>query len=159
MSILLACFKVEFTGQIARRIKKELSPKICEEIFAELVFINISRIFEEALFIARETGSRAADLFYIACAKREEAILISNDKHQIESAKKSGIEVYNLLHDQELVKKRLIDAVFDMKMVLTHTYTTAISATDVFTTEYPALNDPEYKLAAQFSCSWVPKRA
>ena len=35
-----------------------------------------------------------------------------SDKHQIESAKKSGIEVYNLLHDQELVKKRLIDAVF-----------------------------------------------
>lgn len=57
-------FKVEFTGQIARRIKKELAPKICEEIFAELVFVNISRIFEEAL---------------------------SNDKHQIESAKKSGI--------------------------------------------------------------------
>ena len=78
-------FKVEFTGQIARRIKKELAPKICEEIFAELVFVNISRIFEEAL---------------------------SNDKHQIESAKKSGIEVYNLLHDQDLVKKRLIDAVF-----------------------------------------------
>lgn len=78
-------FKVEFTGQIARRIKKELAQKICEEIFAELVFVNISRIFEEAL---------------------------SNDKHQIESAKKSGIEVYNLLHDQDLVKKRLIDAVF-----------------------------------------------
>ncbi|MCX6677621.1 MAG: type II toxin-antitoxin system VapC family toxin [Methanothrix sp.] len=105
-------FKVEFTGQIARRIKKELAPKICEEIFAELVFVNTSRIFEEALSIAQETGSRAADSFYIACAKGEEAILISNDKHQIESAKKSGIEVYNLLNDQELVKKRLGDAAF-----------------------------------------------
>ena len=105
-------FKVEFTGQIARRIKKELAPKICEEIFAELVFVNSSRIFEEALSIARETGSRASDSFYIACAKAEKAILVSNDKHQIESAKKSGIEVYNLLHDLELVKKRLIDAVF-----------------------------------------------
>ena len=30
--------------------------------------------------------------------------------------------------------------VFDMKMVLTHTYATAISATDVFTTEYPAFS-------------------
>ena len=29
---------------------------------------------------------------------------------------------------------------FDMKMVLTHTYATAISATDVFTTEYPAFS-------------------
>ena len=81
-------FKVEFTGQIARRIKKELAPKICNEIFAELVFINTSRIFEEAQSIALETGSRAADAFYIACAKAENAILVSNDKHQIESAKK-----------------------------------------------------------------------
>jgi predicted nucleic acid-binding protein len=105
-------FKVEFTGQIARRIKKELAPKICEEIFAELVFVNTSRIFEEALSIARETGSRAADSFYIACAKRNEAILISNDKYQIESAKKSGIEVYNLLQDQVQVKERLNDVVF-----------------------------------------------
>ena len=105
-------FKVEFTGQIARRIKKELVPKICEEIFADLVFVSTSKIFEEALSIARETGSRAADSFYIACAKGEEAILISNDKYQTESAKKSGIEVYNFLHEQELVKKRLNDAAF-----------------------------------------------
>jgi predicted nucleic acid-binding protein len=105
-------FKVEFTGQIARRIKKEQAPKICEEIFADLIFVSTSRIFEEALSIARETGSRAADSFYIACAKSEEAILISNDKYQIESAKKSGIEVYNLLIEQGLVKKRLDDAAF-----------------------------------------------
>jgi uncharacterized protein len=71
-----------------------------------------SRIFEEALSIAQETGSRAADSFYIACAEAEKAILVSNDKHQIESAKKSGIEVYYLLQDKELVKKRLLDTVF-----------------------------------------------
>jgi len=105
-------FKVEFTGQIARRIKKELAPKICNEIFAELVFINTSRIFEEAQSIAMETGSRAADSFYMACAKAEKAILVSNDKHQIESAKKLGIEVYNLLQDLELVRKRILDIVF-----------------------------------------------
>ncbi len=70
------------TSVARRRIKKELVPKICEEIFAELVFVNTSRIFEEALSIARETGSRADDSFYIACAKGEEAILISNNKYQ-----------------------------------------------------------------------------
>lgn len=43
--------------------KKEMAPKICEEMFAELVFVNTSRIFEEALSIDRETGSRAADSF------------------------------------------------------------------------------------------------
>lgn len=64
-------------------------------------------IFDEALFVALETGSRAADSFYIAAAKIEDAILISNDGFQIESAKKSGIEAYNLLLDKGLIKKRL----------------------------------------------------
>lgn len=104
-------FKVELTGQIARRSKKEVVSKICEEIFAELVFINTSKIFEEALSIALETGSRGADSFYIASAKVEKAILVSNDKYQVESAKKSGIEAYCLLHDPELVKKRLLDMI------------------------------------------------
>ena len=30
-------FKVELTGQIARRVKRDQIPKICEEIFQELV--------------------------------------------------------------------------------------------------------------------------
>jgi predicted nucleic acid-binding protein len=81
-------FKVELAGQIARMVKKDLAPKICEEIFRELVFINPPHDFNEALSIARETGSRAAESFYIAAAKVEEAILISNDKFQIENAKK-----------------------------------------------------------------------
>jgi hypothetical protein len=37
------------------------------------------------------------------------ARLTSNDRFQIESAKKSGIEVYYLLHDKDLVKKRLLE--------------------------------------------------
>lgn len=102
-------FKVELTGQIARRVKKDQSVKICEQIFQELAFINTHMIFDEALFVALETGSRAADSFYIATAKIEDAILISNDGFQIESAKKSGIEAYNLLFDKGLIKKRLTE--------------------------------------------------
>ncbi|MGV8174195.1 MAG: type II toxin-antitoxin system VapC family toxin [Methanothrix sp.] len=105
-------FKVELTGQIARRVQKEKAVKICQEIFAELIFVDTSRIFEEALSIAMETGSRASDSFYIACARIQKAILVSNDKYQIESARKSGIEVYNLLHDQKLVKGRLLEMAF-----------------------------------------------
>lgn len=100
-------FRVELTGQIARRMKRDQVVKICGEIFRELAFINTHRIFDEALSVALETGSRAADSFYIAAAKMGEAILISNDGFQIESAKRSGIEVYNLLQDKELIKKRL----------------------------------------------------
>ena len=66
-------------------------------------------IFNEALSIALETGSRAADSSYKAAAKVEEAILIFNDRFQIENAKKSGIEVYYLLQDEEPIKKRLFE--------------------------------------------------
>ena len=102
-------FKVELTGQVSRRVQKEKAANICDEIFSELIFIDTSRIFEEALSIALETGSRASDSFFIASARIQKAILVSNDKYQIESARKSGIEVYNLLHDQELVKDRLLE--------------------------------------------------
>lgn len=77
-------FKVELTGQIARRVKRDQAVKICGEIFKELAFVNNNRIFDEA-------------------------ILISNDGFQIESAKRLGIEVYNLLQDKELIKKRLTE--------------------------------------------------
>jgi len=56
-------FKVELTGQIARRMKRDQAVKICGEIFQELAFINTPRIFDEALSIALETESRAADSF------------------------------------------------------------------------------------------------
>ena len=102
-------FKVELTGQIARRVKKDLVPKICEEIFQGLVFISTPMIFNEALSIALETGSRASNAFYVAAARLEKAILISNDRFQIENAKKSGIEVYYLLQDEEQLRKRLLE--------------------------------------------------
>jgi predicted nucleic acid-binding protein len=106
-------FKVELSGQIARRVKKNLAPKISEEIFQELVFIRTSGIFDEALSVALETGSRAADSFYIAAARVERAILISNDRFQVESAKESGIEVYNLFRDKKLIEKRCLKSNHD----------------------------------------------
>ena len=69
-------FKIEMTGQIARRVKKDLAPKICEEIFREIAFISTYKIFDEALSIALKTGSRAADSFYGTCS-------ITGSDHQI----------------------------------------------------------------------------
>jgi len=105
-------FKVELVGQISRRTTVERALKICEEIFAELVFVENSKIYDEAFSIALETGSRASDAFYIASAMQGRSILISNDKYQIKSADKSGIEVYNLLHDGELARNRLLEMAF-----------------------------------------------
>jgi predicted nucleic acid-binding protein len=105
-------FKVELVGQISRRTSKEKALKICEEIFAELVIIETSKIYNEAFSIALETGSRASDSFYIASAMADRAILISNDKYQVKSAYISGIEAYNLIHDKQLIKNRLLEMAF-----------------------------------------------
>jgi hypothetical protein len=104
-------FKIELAGQIARRVKKDLAPKICDEIFQELNFVSFSDLFDASFDIALKTGSRAIDSFYIATAKVKGAILISNDKFQVGSAKESGIEVYNLLQDQEQIRKSLEEIV------------------------------------------------
>ena len=102
-------FKIELAGQIARRIKKDLASKICDEIFLELAFVSTSNIFDTAFDIALKTGSRAIDSFYIATAKVNDSILISNDKFQVGSAEESEIEVYNLLQDLEKIKNRLVE--------------------------------------------------
>jgi uncharacterized protein len=100
-------FRIELAGQTARRIRKDLAPKICDEIFLELDFVCTSNLFDTAFDIALKTGSRAIDSFYIATAKVKDAILISNDKFQVGSAKEFGIEVYNLLQDREQIRKKL----------------------------------------------------
>jgi len=64
-------------------------------------------IYGIAFSIAFETGSRAIDSFYIAASKIKNAILVSNDKIQVESARKFGVEAYYLPEEFEKVKKRI----------------------------------------------------
>jgi predicted nucleic acid-binding protein len=91
-------FRIEFAGQIARRANPATTLTITEDLFKELNFISTAKIFDEALSIAFKTGSRAIDSFYIAVAGLENSLLVSNDKYQVESARRYGIEVYSLLH-------------------------------------------------------------
>jgi predicted nucleic acid-binding protein len=100
-------FRIEFAGQIARRANPATTLTITEDLFKELNFISTAKLFDEALSIAFKTGSRAIDSFYIATAGLENSLLISNDKYQVESARKYGIEVYNLLHDFDDLRRRL----------------------------------------------------
>ena len=60
-----------------------------------------------AFSIAFETGSRAIDAFYIAAAEIKNAILVSNDKIQVESARKFGVEAYYLLEEFDRVKEKI----------------------------------------------------
>ncbi|NOR78685.1 MAG: hypothetical protein GQ523_09780 [Methanophagales archaeon] len=60
-----------------------------------------------AFSTAFETGSRAIDAFYIAAAKIRSAILVSNDKIQVESAKKFKVEAYYLVEEFDQIKEKL----------------------------------------------------
>ena len=100
-------FRVELIGQLVRRKNKDIALTVAEKFFSEINFIGNSEIYNVAFLIAFETGSRAIDSFYIAASKIKNAILVSNDKIQVESARKFGVEAYYLLEEFEKVKKRI----------------------------------------------------
>ncbi len=100
-------FKIEIVGQLARRLKKDEAADLALEIFGSMNFIESSDLFDTAFSIAFKTGSRAIDSFYIAAAKLEEAMLVSNDKRQVESARKFGVDVFYLLDEFEGVREQL----------------------------------------------------
>lgn len=100
-------FRIEIIGQLARRLKKEEAAALAGEIFGSINFIETSDLFDIAFSIAFNTGSRAIDSFYIAAAKLEEALLVSNDKRQVESARKFGVDVFYLLDEFERVAEQL----------------------------------------------------
>jgi hypothetical protein len=100
-------FKIEMIGQLVRRLTKEEATALAEEIFSNINFIEASELFDMAYSVAVLTGSRAIDSFYVAAAKLEEAFLVSNDKHQVESARRSAVEVYYLLDEFEEVRERI----------------------------------------------------
>jgi len=100
-------FKIEIVGQLVRRLKKEEATALADEMFGGMNFIATPDLFEIAFSIAFQTGSRAIDSFYIAAAKLEDTLLVSNDKRQVESAKKFGVDVFYLLNEFEEVRERV----------------------------------------------------
>ena len=100
-------FKIELIGQLVRRTKKDRASIIAEEVFNDVNFVEDSEIYELAFLIAFETGCRAIDSFYIATAKVRDAILVSNDKVQVESAKKFGVNAFYLIEELKDIKKKL----------------------------------------------------
>jgi hypothetical protein len=101
-------FRVELIGQLVRRMKKDEATVLYESIAERLEFIKTKDLGGVAFSIAYETGSRAIDAFFIAAAKIGFSHLISNDKTQVESARKFGVEAYYLLEKFENVKEKFM---------------------------------------------------
>jgi len=100
-------YKIEIIGQLVRRMEKDDATVLYESIVKRLEFVKTKDLDGIAFSIAFETGSRAIDSFYIAASKIKNAILVSNDKIQVESARKFGVEAYYLLEEFEKVKERI----------------------------------------------------
>lgn len=100
-------FKVELIGQLVRRMEKDEATILYESVVDKLELIKTEDLDGIAFSIAFETGSRAIDAFYIAAAEIKNAILVSNDKIQVESAKKFKVEAYYLLEEFDRVKEKI----------------------------------------------------
>jgi hypothetical protein len=100
-------FKIELIGQLVRRMKQAEATALFDSIIDRLTFIRTTELEGLAFSVALSTGSRATDSFFIAASNLKPACLISNDKLQVESAQKFGVEVYYLLDEFEKVKERL----------------------------------------------------
>ncbi len=100
-------FKIELIGQLVRRMKRDEAALLYELIIERVELVRTEDLKEIAFSIAFETGCRAIDSFYIATAKVRDAILVSNDKVQVESAKKFGVNAFYLIEELEEIKKKL----------------------------------------------------
>ncbi len=63
--------------------------------------------YDEAVRIARRTGSRAVDAYYIATELTINWMPLTNDRRQKQNARKAGVEAYYLIGEIEIVKQSM----------------------------------------------------
>ena len=102
-------FKIELIGQLVRRLKRDEALMLYELLIENIEFIETLKLWEISFDIALKTGCRAIDSFYIGTANVRNAFLISNDKFQVESARKFGVKAFYLIDEFSKVKKALGD--------------------------------------------------
>ncbi len=100
---------VEVLGVLARHLSEEDLDLVMVS-FPPIKLVPEEVIYNEAIRIARSTGSRAADAYYIAVASIVNGILLTNDKQQRQNAKKVGIEAYYLIEEKEKAKQSILSS-------------------------------------------------
>ncbi len=98
---------VEVIGVLAQYLSEE-DLELVITSFPPIKLLPEEIFYDEAIKVARSTGSRAADTYYIAVASFVNGILLTNDKRQKQNAKKAGIESYYLIEEEKEAKQRII---------------------------------------------------
>ena len=100
-------FKIELIGQLVRRMSKEEAMALYELIIENVEIAEMGKLGEISFEIALQTGCRAIDSFYIAVSHSTNSILVSNDKFQVENARKYGVKSFYLLKEFDHLEKYL----------------------------------------------------
>ncbi len=98
---------IELSGVLVRYKPRDVVKEHINEVIRFVNLVGCEEFHNIALEVALSTGCRAVDAFFIACAKKTKSILISNDKTQVTSARRAGVETYHLLGEYEKVLKKL----------------------------------------------------
>ncbi|MCD6096116.1 MAG: type II toxin-antitoxin system VapC family toxin [Thermoprotei archaeon] len=98
---------VEVLGVLARYLSDE-DLELVMSSFPPIKLIPEEVFYDEAVRIARSTGSRVADAYYIAVASIINGILLTNDRRQKQNARKVGIETYYLIEEKEVAKQSIL---------------------------------------------------
>jgi len=101
---------VEVIGVLSRYLSDEEIDLVLN-YFPPIKLIPEEVIYEEAIRIARKTGSRAADAYYIAVASIINGILLTNDKRQVRNSRKANIEAYYIVEEMEKAKRSILPPV------------------------------------------------
>ncbi|WP_167717390.1 type II toxin-antitoxin system VapC family toxin, partial [Thermococcus sp. ES12] len=100
-------FKIELIGQLVRRMPKEEAITLYELIIGNVEIAETGKLGEVSFEIAFQTGCRAIDSFYIAVSHSTNSILVSNDKFQVDSARKYGVKAFYLLGEFNQIEETL----------------------------------------------------
>ncbi|USS41028.1 type II toxin-antitoxin system VapC family toxin [Thermococcus aggregans] len=100
-------FKIELIGQLVRRMPKEEAMTVYELIIENVEISETNKLKEVSFGIAFQTGCRAIDSFYIAISHSTNSLLVSNDKFQVESARKYGVKAFYLLEEFDQLERIL----------------------------------------------------
>ena len=98
---------VEVVGVLSRYLSGEELDLVLDPL-PLIKLIPEESIYEEAIRIARETGSRAADAYYIAVALTINGALLTNDRRQAQNARKAGVKAYYLIEEIKEARRYII---------------------------------------------------
>ncbi|ASJ01291.1 type II toxin-antitoxin system VapC family toxin [Thermococcus gorgonarius] len=102
--LLMPRLGVVETISLVKRLtsKEEAVDLTLEYLEAKVLQVSEDWIFEDAKTIARKIHPRAADSYFIATAKKFNAMLISSDKDMVARARKMGIRAFYVLDETQL---------------------------------------------------------